>query len=295
MTIRLVCGVASVCAAAATAGAQRATPAPPCEHWSNPPGESSGRDRSRTPCSLTRRPVPLVDTLTIPVAQATPYYGADVYLAIRPDGTVDSLLTREWSISGIWALEDQSTPRADAMDILRHWRFSAPLAGDTAVRAAFELSIEFAAGPDSVPATAQLRYVIGATRDTLRLVWMPRSALAPGSVREQATAVLVAMAQFRVTRTCDDHSPWTGCFAVAPLVADRASLAVELAARGATMQTTTECGAFDAWRAVTATRISRLDDRTWVVRFQRPPARFYSDESTCRVRQTAAGWRAACF
>ena len=70
-----------------------------CHIWVAPPGGSNPPDLSYSPCAVDRHPKRLSGP-DIPAPTLGLIAGGDFFIAIRPDGTVDSALTRPWSEIG---------------------------------------------------------------------------------------------------------------------------------------------------------------------------------------------------
>jgi hypothetical protein len=291
-----IAAVGSAGAAAGTAAAQQpaGAGAAGCEFWTNPPGFSGDADRSRTACSLTRRPLPLFDTLSARLPQGTKQYFATLHLVVRRDGTVDSMLTRMWSASSTGADIAGFSLEDTAMAALRRVRFAPGSAGDTAVRTALELEITVPEAPDSVPATARWRYVVGAKTDTFRVEWTTQRALSPGTVREQAEVLLVTMAELRVIRTYGRLPIWRGCFDLAAAMPEREAIARALTAAGAALTGAPDCPAGEESHAAVFTRLSKLDEHTYVEAIKWPGGIMFTGPRRCRTERRSDRWVVGC-
>lgn len=154
-----------------------------CQIRVAPPGGSNPVDLSYSACAVDRHPKrlggPDIPSPTLGLAA-----GGDIFIAIRPDGTVDSALTRPWSGIG------DSSFNNHFLDAIRRWRFEPPLYKGVPVRAGFNLSITSTSRSDTIAQHLEWRYISGERgQDTAIGRWVADSDRPPPLTDAQADSV----------------------------------------------------------------------------------------------------------
>lgn len=179
-------------ACGAPASAQRpeervATRPAPCPVWSPIPGGSSfPRDSARSRCALDRVPVLREGEPLPPPPWVGRHASDDLQVIVNADGTVDSALTRYWTVSS-----DVHFQRA-ALATIRRWRFEPGLRNGRPTRSGFRLVLEAPTRDDTIPARLVWAWNRGGGADTLAGRWERLPSPTPLTAA-QRDSVLVAM------------------------------------------------------------------------------------------------------
>lgn len=157
-----------------------------CQIWLAPPGFSNPSDNSYSLCALDRHPRRLSGP-DMPPPTLGRYAGGDIFVVIRPDGAIDSALTRPWTAIGDTSFENHM------FEAVRRWRFEPPLRNGVPVRAGLTLSIVSTARDDTIPQHLEWRYLEGHGQDTAIARWVVDSVRPPPLTSTQADSVYAAV------------------------------------------------------------------------------------------------------
>jgi hypothetical protein len=157
-----------------------------CHLWQAPPGGSNPSDLSYGLCALDRRPKRLGGP-DIPAPGLGLHAGGSIFIAIRPDGSVDSALTRAYTVTGDTSFDHR------ALEAVRRWRFERPLRGGVPVRAALPLEIASTARDDTLPAYFEWQYVQGQDRDSAIARWVLEPTRPPPLAPIEADSVYASV------------------------------------------------------------------------------------------------------
>ena len=181
-----------------------------CHIWRAPPGFSNPSDLSYSLCAIDRRPKrlrgPDIAPPTLGLAA-----GGSIFIAIRPDGSVDSALTRPWTETGDTSFDHR------VLEAVRQWRFEPPLRRGVPVRAGLDLEIMSTARNDTVPAHFVWRYAAGADKDSAIARWVVEPTRPPSLTPTQADSVYAAVFRQLIRLQVLLPNPWERyCFIRSP-------------------------------------------------------------------------------
>lgn len=157
-----------------------------CRIWQAPPGGSNPPDHSYSPCAIDNRPKRLSGP-DIPAPTLGLFAGGSIFITIRPDGSVDSALTRPYTLTGDTSFDHH------ALKAVRQWRFEQPLRSGVPVRAALTLQIESTSRDDTLPAHLVWQHIEGANIDTASARWVVDRARPPALAPIETDSVYAAV------------------------------------------------------------------------------------------------------
>ena len=179
IAVAMICG-GVVCAQDPVDSARKAKL--PCVGQAIPPGGSNPSDRSYSLCAIDRHPRRLSGP-DLPAPTLGLYAGGDIYITVRPDGTVDSALTRPWTAIGDTSFENH------LFEAVRRWRFAPPLRNRAPVRAAWGLAIASDARNDTLPQHIEWKYIEGYGSDTVVGRWVADTVRPPPLTSDQTDSI----------------------------------------------------------------------------------------------------------
>ena len=153
-----------------------------CHIWHAPPGFSNPPDLSYSRCALDR-PARRLRGPDIPAPTLGTYAGGSIFIVVRPDGTVDSALTRTSTITSDTSFDNH------VLETVRQWRFEPALRRGVPVRAGTYLEFTSTTRDDTVPAHLEWRYVQGHDQDTAVARWVVDTARPPPLTQPDADSV----------------------------------------------------------------------------------------------------------
>jgi TonB family protein len=157
-----------------------------CHVWRAPPGLSNPSDLSYRLCAVDGHPKRL-NGPDMPAPALGKRAGGTIFIAVRPDGTVDSALTRAYSATGDTSFDNH------VLEAVRQWRFEPARRNGVAVRAGLELEIKSDVRDDTVPAHLVWQYVEGRERDTAIARWVADTTRPPPLTRTETDSVYAAV------------------------------------------------------------------------------------------------------
>ncbi len=248
-------------------------------------------------CAVDARPLPLATTIPSGVPYWLGEYEASMVFVVNDDGQVDST-TLDVSGSSGWQLGEQ-TPLSVAGDwktAARKVKFSSGALRGAPVRTAVHLELAVPSAPDSVPAVATWRYIVGAKSDTMRLEWTAGNPLTPGGAGATAAALLAAMAELRVTRMDYRGRPrgWNGCSDIAVTFPYAEAMRESARKAGIALSGDPRCPVSDDPNNVRWTALFRVSESEFVLRVTYPVGLDGWARARCWVARIENGWRAGC-
>lgn len=178
-----------------------------CPLWQAPPGGSNAGDLSYSRCSLDRIPR-LRSRAAIPAPVLAPEGHGTIAVFVNEDGTVNTHLTRWYSVSGDSAFHRQ------AVDAIRAWHFEPGMRGGSAVRSGFSLHINTDFRQDTLPSRVEWRYAPGAEEDTLSGRWVVDPPLPPFTAAQLDSIYLTVVRRLTTTRVVRPQSGVRYCLSM---------------------------------------------------------------------------------
>lgn len=157
-----------------------------CHIWQAPPGLSNPSDLSYSLCAIDHHPKRLSGP-DMPAPTLGVRAGGSIFIAIRPDGSVDSALTRSYTATGDTSFDHH------VLKAVRQWRFEQPLRSGVPVRAGLALEIISTARDDTLPAHLVWQYIEGGNRDTVFARWVVDRTRPPALAPIEADSVYAAV------------------------------------------------------------------------------------------------------
>jgi TonB family protein len=157
-----------------------------CHIWYAPPGFSNPSDLSYSRCAVDR-PTRRLGGPDMPAPTIGTYAGGSIFITVRPDGTVDSALTRTSTVTSDTSFD------AHVLETARQWRFEPALRNGVPVRSAFYLEISSTVRDDTMPSHLMWRYAEGGEQDTAFARWVVDTTRPPPLKATQADSVYAAV------------------------------------------------------------------------------------------------------
>lgn len=254
-------------------------------------------DPAYNSCAVDARPLPLATKILAGVPYWLGEYQASMAFVVNVDGQVDST-TLDVSGSSGWMLGEQtplSVPR-DWKTAVRKVKFSAGTLRGASVRTAVHLVLIVPPAPDSSPAAATWRYIVGATSDTMQLEWIAGAPLAPVGARATIPVLLAALAELRVTQMDYHTRPrgWNGCSDIAATFPYADAMRENARKAGIALAGDPRCPVSDDPNDVRWTALFRVSESQFVLRFTYPVGLDAWTTARCWVAHVENNWRAGC-
>ena len=210
-----------------------------CHIWQPPPGFSNPPDYSYSRCAVDR-PARRLSGPDMPAPTLGTYAGGSLFIAVRPDGTVDSALTRRSTITGDTSFDNH------VLETVRQWRYEPALRNGVAVRSGWYLEIRSDSRNDTLPSRLVWRYVQGPTQDTAIGRWVVDTVHPPPVTPTEADSVYAAVFRELIREQVLLRDPGQRyCVLSTPgdaATAQRAATVARGAVRGSGPQFTTSAG-----------------------------------------------------
>jgi TonB family protein len=210
-----------------------------CHTWSVPSGSGDPSEWSYSRCAVDR-PTKRLSGPDIPAPTLGRHAGGSIFITVRPDGAVDSALTRTSTLTSDTSFD------AHVLEAARQWRFEPALRNGVPVRAGFFLGISSPERNDTLPSHLEWRYVEGREQDSAFAQWVVDSERPPALTPTQADSIYAAVFRDLVRRQVLPADQRLGYCLVASsgdtVVARRLDLIARGTSRGVSPGMTTSAG-----------------------------------------------------
>jgi hypothetical protein len=249
-------------------------------------------------CAVDAPPRPTAATFLAEFPHWSGDFMESITLVVDSDGQVDSTALQRTG-GADWSLLAERTPASVAgptMASVRSIRYRPAIRRGERVRAAIHVVLLASSAPDSLPAVATWRYLVGAGVDTMQLEWAAGTPLALGDAEATAAVLLVAAAELRVSPMDfrDRARGWNGCSWIAETLPYAAAVRERLRRSGLALSGDSRCPVSDDPYGVRWTALFRASDTKYVARFTYPAGMDGRMTGRCWVERIERGWQAGC-